>query len=214
MNNNIEDQTIKTYDAIAADYLTRWHDRSPLEVQFERFVSMLTVYNLNQQPILDVGCGPGFDTAQLKGYGLNVIGLDLSWKMLATGKRNFPGEFVQADMRHLPFSETFGGLWISASLLHIPRDETPNTLMELTRLLLPGGLLYLSLKEGFGESWKTNPYNKPRFFCLWQPAALDGMLEQVGLQIVASWNGIGREDTWLIRFARKAIHQTHPIQLG
>jgi SAM-dependent methyltransferase len=82
---HINDQTIKTYDAIASDYLARWHDRSPLEAQFKRFVSMLNVYSLNQLPILDVGCGPGFDTAQFRSHSLDVIGVDLSWQMLVIG---------------------------------------------------------------------------------------------------------------------------------
>lgn len=117
-------------------------------------------------------------------------------------------------MRHLPFSETFGGLWISASLLQIPSREALNTLTKLTRLLLPGGLLYLSLKEGFGESWQSDPYNWPRFFSLWQPAVLDRMLEDAGLHIVDSWIGIDSEEPWLIRFARKSVHHTHSFQLG
>ena len=211
MGSTTTTETTITYDAIASQYLERWRDRSAISEHINRYAAMLVAYGLGEQVVLDVGCGPGFDAALLRARGLWVIGVDLSLGMLRIGRKEFPGTFLQADMRHLPLPSKIGGLWVSASMLHLNRQDVPTTLEKFAGALLPGGLLYLSLKNGRGEGWNNNLYDRPRYFTYWQPEELDQLLKAVGLHIVDGWDGDGKMDRWLFRFARKP---ESPTSLG
>ena len=197
-------KTTTTYDAIAGRYHERWRDRTAIREHIDRFAAMLVAYGLDEQLVLDVGCGPGFDAAILRDLGLRVAGVDRSLAMLEIGRREYPGSFLQADMRYLPVAPCIGGLWVSASLLHLDRQDLPATLERFADALVPGGLLYLSLKIGEGDGWNYKLYNRPRHFTYWQPEKLDPLLDDVGLQIVDGWEGDGEIEHWLIRFARKS----------
>jgi ubiquinone/menaquinone biosynthesis C-methylase UbiE len=196
--------TIRTYNQIALHYLERRKDRSAIAHHLARFTEILLGKGLADLPVIDIGCGPGFDTAAMRAAGLNSIGLDLSWSMLKAGKRYYPGSFVQADMLRLPLNREVGGLWSCASLLHLPRSEMPNALNEFARVLVPGGLLYLSVKEGTGQKWSTATGGQPgpRLFTYWQSSTLDGLIEAAGFRLVHSSAETSSEGTtWLARFA-------------
>lgn len=192
--------TIKTYDKVAAQYAARWEDRSLLETATERFCALLSEGDL----VLDAGCGPGFDAAILRRRGLRVVGLDRSWGMLQVGREQFPGWFVQADMRSLPLSSAFHGVWANASLLHLRREDLVRALRDFRRLLLPGGVLFAAVKAGEGSEWRSSAYGSdaPRFYTYWQPDALDAALARTGFQIERRWQNGGDGTTWLNRLAR------------
>lgn len=203
---NASEGTIATYEQIAADYYERWRDRSAISHHLDRFVDMIRAYGLTDLPVVDVGCGPGFDAAYFRRSGLRSLGIDLSLAMMCAGRPEFGGPYVQGDMRHLPLASA-GGLWVSASMLHVPRDEALAVLRGFAGVLAPGGLLYLSLKAGQGAEWteSSHGYPLPRYFVYWQPADLDSMLASAGFDIVDGWLSPASETTrWLIRFARKA----------
>lgn len=59
--------TSATYDRIAARYASRWADKVPiLAQQRAQFVALLPP----RARVLDVGCGPAHDAAQLQALGL------------------------------------------------------------------------------------------------------------------------------------------------
>ncbi len=203
--------TRATYEQIAAIYYEQWRDRSAIQQHLSRFVAMIRAYSLDHLPVVDVGCGPGFDAAFFRQSGLRAIGLDFSPAMMKTGRTELGGDYVQADMRALPLAPGVGGLWVGASLLHVPRAEAPAVLQGFAGALATGGLLYLSLKAGQGSEWTTESHGQPlpRYFVYWQPDALDQVLGASGFQIVEGWLGQSDQPTqWLIRFARKAPPDT------
>ncbi|MFI0940751.1 class I SAM-dependent DNA methyltransferase [Streptomyces sp. NPDC021020] len=104
--------------------------------------------------VLDLGCGTGVPTArQLVRAGHRVTGVDLSTGMLALARENVPeGDFFQADIAHLPPGPplepgSFDGIAAFFSLLMLRRSEIPGTLGAARELLVPGGLLALSMVE-------------------------------------------------------------------
>jgi SAM-dependent methyltransferase len=204
--------TVDTYEQIAPVYYEKWRDRSLIHHHLTRFADMIRAYGLGALPVIDVGCGPGFDAAFFREVGLSAIGLDLSLAMMMTGRPELGGDYIQADMRHLPLASSVGGLWAGASLLHLPRREVPAVLHNFNDVLTPGGLLYLSLKAGRGDEWTLESHGVPlpRYFVYWQPETLDRVLRQAGFRIVDGWlspsgqakSGPGAD--WLIRFARKS----------
>lgn len=201
--NHLE-KTQETYRQIAAAYAeANALSSSSMAGQIAKFAALLPPGSR----VLDVGCGPGMDTAVLHQHNLQAIGLDYSHEMMLAGRavQGNRGPFVRADMRRLPVGGPIAGLWVCASLLHLVREEVLPTLHEFHRVLQPGGILYLSVKLGAGEAWVGNPYDaaQQRFFTYWQPEALDVLLETAAFHIIDGWQETGRRDTWLVRYARK-----------
>lgn len=199
MGDNALVQTQQTYTAVAADYVTFHHDRSSVAPLLRRFRQQLP----EPGPLLDAGCGPGFDAAQLRAWGHPTTALDLSLAMMQAGRPYFPTvPFSQGDLRCLPFGDgVFAGIWLLASLLHLPRVDTAVALAEAYRVLRPGGAVILSVKEGDGEMWTSAVAGRPgrRFFTYWQPAALDALLSGAGFAVV--WGQT--RDHWLSRLVVK-----------
>jgi ubiquinone/menaquinone biosynthesis C-methylase UbiE len=197
-------RTGETYAHIAVDYAAARQDRAALQPYIEKFVSLVKPGGL----VFDVGCGPGFDTAVLQQHQLRVVGLDYSRPMMLTGRDQYhvEADFVQSDMRRLPLGpDSADGLWVCASLLHLPRADVPVTLAGFHRILAPGGILMLAVKQGEGEEWAPVAYghSSPRFFTYWQPDALDELLVTVAFDILDGWTRKTEAATWLARFARK-----------
>lgn len=196
-------KTDLTYAQIASEYARARQHRHMLGRHVHRFVKLVPPGGL----VLDVGCGPGFDTAVLREHKLCTYGLDYSFDMITAGREQLGAQnfFLQADMRHLPFSTCADGLWVCASLLHLPRGDTAAALREFSRVLRPGGILYLSVKMGKGEQWTESAYGRalPRFFTYWQPGELDKLLTKNGFQIIDGWIDRTGQTAWLVRFAQK-----------
>jgi SAM-dependent methyltransferase len=102
-------------------------------------------------PVVEVGSGPGQIGAFVAGLGRRVIALDLSIEM-ARLARDRLGSSVQADMRAVPFAPgRVGGLLAFYSLIHLRRDEVGPAVAQLAAVLRPGGRILLSAHEGRGE---------------------------------------------------------------
>jgi SAM-dependent methyltransferase len=98
--------------------------------------------------LLDVGCGPGPDTATFADRGYDVVGFDLTAAFLQRAHDTVDAPFVRGDMRTLPFTPgAFDGVWACASLLHVPREDAPGTLREFRRVLDAPGTLVATLKR-------------------------------------------------------------------
>ncbi len=196
-----DSQTIRTYDEIAPAYLTHWRDRSFLDGDIQSFVGLLP----DQGLVLDVGCGPGFDAAQLRATGVKAVGLDRSWGMLCAGNGEF-GPLLQGDFCRLPVADaSLSGIWANASLLHLPRPLMPAALTEFHRVLVPGGIIYISVKLGRGSEVADSSYghSAPRHYTYWEPAGLDAVLSAAHFSTAFQATYVSGSVTWLVRISRR-----------
>jgi len=94
--------------------------------------------------ILDVATGPGGLAAAAAGRGADVVGVDLSPRMLELAHGQHPRlEFREADVERLPFGDaTFDAIVCAFGIGHFPRPEA--ALAECLRTLQPGGRMALS----------------------------------------------------------------------
>lgn len=138
------------YNKIASKYYQRYGKYSPFFLKFSKeFIKLLP----KKAKILDLGCGAGRDAKYFSEKGHDVIAVDFSSEMLKIAKKIAPkAKFFQQDFLKLDFSEnSFDGIWCSFALLHLKRNEVPNFLKTLNKLLKNGGILFLATKEGEGE---------------------------------------------------------------
>jgi SAM-dependent methyltransferase len=140
------DPTAAYYYAHAEEYARQV---LPLDMdQFhERFLGLVPAGG----HILDAGCGPGRDALAFLRRGYRVTALDASAAMarLAAGLLGQPVEVRR--FQDLEYEGVFDGIWACASLLHVPRGELEEGFRRLTRALRPGGVWYMSFKQGEAE---------------------------------------------------------------
>lgn len=90
--------------------------------------------------VADLGCGDGYGSQKLYQAGYEVIGIDLSNKMVELARR-FETErltFRQGDLSSLPFMEE--GLDAVVAINSLEWTENPyRVLQEIKRVLKPGG---------------------------------------------------------------------------
>jgi len=95
--------------------------------------------------VLDVGAGTGRISIPLLERGLDVIGCDLSSKMLMRLREKFPAaRIAQADASYLPFPSAHFEFVLTVHILHLI-PSWRDVLREIWRVLVPGGT-YLNVK--------------------------------------------------------------------
>lgn len=145
--------TIRSYNRFAKEYDSNVSGLLPKE-SFEEFIRYLPT----SAKILDLGCGSGRDVMLFSKLGYEVIGVDLSEKLIEIAKAKAPkAQFYIQDIRQIEFQEnTFDGIWASASLLHIPKNDIYFVLSYLRKIMKPDVVLYISLKQGKGEVFEKD----------------------------------------------------------
>jgi SAM-dependent methyltransferase len=132
----------------------------------ESFGELLMLEGRRQ--VLDVGAGPGIDTAEWQSAGFAPIGLDLAHAnvelMQARGLAAVTGSIYG-----LPFVDhTFDALWTMSTFVHVPHARFDGAMGELLRVVRPGAPLAIGTWggvdfEGHPEFGELRPY---RFFSL------------------------------------------------
>jgi ubiquinone/menaquinone biosynthesis C-methylase UbiE len=174
-------ETLSTYESVADRYATIHGDRDRVADIVESFLAVL-----DGQRVLDVGCGPGWESATFAAAGLDAVGLDLTRSFLADACDRAPtAAFLRADMRSLPLADdAFDGVWACASLLHVPREDVPATLREFRRVLVDGGCLAVSVKRADVEPEPGSHYaNDRRHFERYTPDELAALVTDAGFTI-------------------------------
>lgn len=98
---------------------------------------------------LDVGCGSGVEAVYLAESGLDVIALDSSRRALELARDRAETAGVTLDLRcgtvlDPPVEDGAVDLAVDRGCLHgIDREDRPDYAAQLTRVLRPGGLLFL-----------------------------------------------------------------------
>ncbi|MEL6715029.1 MAG: class I SAM-dependent methyltransferase [Planctomycetota bacterium] len=104
-------------------------------------------------PVLDDCCGFGRHSLALRERHVPVVGIDLSFDLLAASAELpradelLRGRLARADMRSLPFAEgTFGAvLNLFTSFGYLGDEDDARALAEMSRVLAPGGTLVMDL---------------------------------------------------------------------
>ncbi|MFK7944103.1 MAG: class I SAM-dependent methyltransferase [Paracoccaceae bacterium] len=112
-----------------------------------RFVQMLP----KGGRVLDFGSGPGWAAARFRDLGFEARAMDGSAGLAEEGRKRYGLEIEVCGFDALSAHAEFEGIWASFSLLHDTRQAMSEHLGRLHDALVPGGALYIGLKEGEGQ---------------------------------------------------------------
>ena len=176
-----------SYDAVAAEYVRRIFDELSEKPLDRQLLNRFAVDVQGKGTVCDVGCGPGQVAKYLAERGLQVIGIDLSAKMVEQARRLNPAiEFQRNSMLALNVEdETWAGITAFYSIIHIPRDEVISALVEFKRVLQPAGALLLAFHIGEEtvhlEEWWEQPVSVD--FVFFQPDEMSDYLQTAGFEV-------------------------------
>ena len=179
----MKNDTIDWYDRNATSY---FNDTYSLSLANQ--ISRLTIHLRPGARVLDVGCGSGRDCLAFRSLGFDVEARDASEGMARATTLQTGISVTVADVRETHDVAAFDGIWASAILLHIEPNEVPSVMIRISNALRPGGVLYVSLKEGTGSELVDG-----RWFHYW--CLEDFLREAVSgtrLSLIESWK---TEDT-------------------
>ena len=107
-----------------------------------------------KEKILDAGCGSGWATVYLLKKGYKVFSVDLSLNSIRKTKRissvtKAKSKIKRCDLTSLPFENNFFEVAFSFEVFeHIP--DLDKALVELMRVIRPGGKLIVSIPNKYG----------------------------------------------------------------
>jgi SAM-dependent methyltransferase len=101
--------------------------------------------------ILELGCGTGRITAQLRARGFRVVAVDQSEEMLG---RVEGAERVRADIETLELGRRFDAVLLASNLVNAERDEQRRSFLEACRRhVAEDGVVVI---EGLPPGWRPN----------------------------------------------------------
>jgi ubiquinone/menaquinone biosynthesis C-methylase UbiE len=149
-NRDVYDKYAEFYDRLSGDYI-----RTVLFDNARSFMDMLPGGD-----VLDIGSGPGKDSAFFVEQGLVPLCLDIAPGMIKLCEQRGLAA-MEGDFEKLPFKENwFDGVWAYASLSHMPKADLPLVLEKVRSILRPNGMFYVGMPEGNSEGFSGSTRHK------------------------------------------------------
>ncbi len=191
-NSEVKYKILEAYEKMAESYNDQI-DYKPHNAHYDRPNTLSLIENPSGKKIVDAACGPGKYAEILLKQGAEIIGMDLSPKMIAFAKeRNANrGDFFVHDLTQpldmIP--DNSQDIVLCALALHYIEDWTA-TIQEFNRVLKQHGHLVISIEHpffeyenfkselyfevehvkinwnGFGKPIEVNSYRRPLFECI------------------------------------------------
>lgn len=146
----------KAYDIISDDYQEKYFSNPVLTEMFDAWLEELPA----GAKVLDAGCGHGNPViARLLEKGLQVTGTDLSPRMLARARKQFPNvTLVNQLVSEIRYEAEFDGACSLSSLLYLDPIDLSHSIYRLYHALKAGGLLFLYAND-LHPGWRGLPYS-------------------------------------------------------
>ncbi|TMF72451.1 MAG: methyltransferase domain-containing protein [Chloroflexi bacterium] len=162
-----ENEMYAARDLMVVDWLG-WYHRAALDNMPVRSGS-----------VIDVGCGNGAFVAAAAERGYEAWGIDFSSKAIEAGRRHFRLQNLYA-MRIEDFTTQFGDRRfdvVTAFEVLEHMDDASAFVLELSKVLKPGGHLIVSVPNRERRPWLLNEGDlPPHHFTRWNVPAIHGFL--------------------------------------
>lgn len=140
-------ETLRVYDAKAADYAKLIDSDTKENPYLERFIARLPTGGR----VLDLGCGPGLAATRMANAGLQVDAMDGSAEMVAMAAKHDGVTAWQATFDQITGTDIYDGIWANFCLLHASKEAMPHHLAAMVTALKPGGAFHIGMKLGSGS---------------------------------------------------------------
>ncbi|MBT5929178.1 MAG: class I SAM-dependent methyltransferase [Rhodobacteraceae bacterium] len=140
-------ETLRVYDAKAADYAKLIGSDTKENPYLERFIARLPTGGR----VLDLGCGPGLAATRMANAGLQVDAMDGSAEMVAMAAQHDGVTAWQATFDQITGTDIYDGIWANFCLLHASKEAMPHHLAAMVTALKPGGAFHIGMKLGSGS---------------------------------------------------------------
>ncbi len=143
----MDSATIAVYDTGAHAYCEEWLTQPPPE----DLQSLWKAHLLPGASTVDIGSGSGRDADWLTRHGFPCEGVDASDGLIAEASRRFPNlAFRVARLPELEgISEAcYTNVICETVIMHLPAEDVARAVSSLRRILVPGGVLFLSWRVG------------------------------------------------------------------
>jgi SAM-dependent methyltransferase len=184
---HLEDYEVKQfYNTLAEKTADEWYNINILVPTIEDFLSLLP----NNPKVLDLGCGPGYESMRMEARGARVLGIDFCDENIRIARERCPQcRFKLMDFRQLDNRfGTFDGIFASASIIHVRPEEMDELIRRLSEVLNKNGYLLIMAWDGEGlkdggvtleDGTRLN-----RSIYLYTKEAITGAAEKSGLRFV------------------------------
>jgi len=200
-------KTLNYYEESANELSARYES-----ARLDHFYQALRQFFLPGARLLEIGCGSGRDAAKIVGEGYQVEAVDGSENLLANALRLHPE--LDGHLHHirlpakLPFSDhEFDGFYSVACLMHFSNEEVAEILVELNRVLKPGGRGLVSVPAGRDDVSHDGLDEHGRVFNLLPAPAWIEVFQQQGFRARPGNeepDGAGREGiSWISYFLER-----------
>ncbi|MEX2519253.1 MAG: methyltransferase domain-containing protein [Paracoccaceae bacterium] len=164
-------ETLAFYDREGPAY-AEWSAPSGEYAWLEKFIAMIPA----DGRLLDFGCGGGWAAKRMLDLGRAVDAFDGSATLAEEASRLTGINVRVMRFEGLGAEGVYAGIWASFCLLHAPRAAMAGNIGRIARALQPGGLFYLGLKRGDGETRDS----LGRFYSYFQPDEIETLLTASG----------------------------------
>lgn len=139
---------VEVFNKLAEHYQSKFMDVGLYAETLDLFCNSIAKQNAN---VLEFACGPGNITKYLlnKRPDLKILGTDLAPNMIELAKANNPTAVFQVmDCRDIgKLTKKYDGLMCGFCLPYLSKEETIKLIADVSKLLKPEGVLYISTME-------------------------------------------------------------------
>ena len=188
-------ETLRVYDAKAADYAKLIDSDTKENPYLERFIARLPTGGR----VLDLGCGPGLAATRMANAGLQVDAMDGSAEMVAMAAQHDGVTAWQATFDQITGTDIYDGIWANFCLLHASKEAMPHHLAAMVTALKPGGAFHIGMKLGSGSQRDAigrlySYYSEPELITLLGAAGLTASETDHGRTVGLD----GTEADWIV----------------
>jgi SAM-dependent methyltransferase len=173
------------YDRLGADFAA-WNDARPTASR--RWFRGEVLARLPEgSDVIELGCGPGTDAAELS-TRRRYVGVDLSSVQLSIARQRVPqATFLQGDLTSIAFrSGSFDGVVAFYVFMHVPQESLMPTFDRIFGWLRPGGRLMLSTSTIEADDRFEEWLDTPMYFARFTPNLTERLIRGAGFEIELS----------------------------
>lgn len=174
-------RTLESYNNYADRYRDKFSVYLPYTEQIKNFTRMFKP----DSRVLDIGCGPGLNSAVFSEAGHEVSGFDFSESMIAIAKENCPnGIFTVSSVSDFESEVKYDVICLSFIIVHLEDEEADRLIKSLSGMLAPDGLVYISFMTGKVPGWETTSFSESEiYFNYYKPEYITDKFESNGYSL-------------------------------